>query len=58
MSEDCLGKPCIVCQKIIHGANYYCQKCKACICFYCGADVLREVEANKLRCPRCGAELK
>jgi hypothetical protein len=58
MSDNCLDKPCIVCGKIIHGANYYCQKCKACVCFYCGADVLKQVEADKLRCPRCGAELK
>jgi len=36
----------------------YFQNCKACICFYCGADVLKEIEANKLRCPRCGAELQ
>jgi DNA-directed RNA polymerase subunit RPC12/RpoP len=58
MSEECLGKLCIVCGKTIQGANYHCTKCKACICFYCGADVLKQVEADKLRCPRCGAELE
>ncbi|MFX1538165.1 MAG: hypothetical protein ACFFDI_28550 [Promethearchaeota archaeon] len=57
MSEECVGKPCVVCKKTIHGANYYCQKCKACVCFYCGADMLKEVDVSKLKCPRCGANL-
>ena len=49
MSENCLGKPCIVCGKTIHGGNYYCQKCGACVCFYCGAEALKEVDADKLK---------
>ena len=58
MSNECVGKPCIVCSKTIQNANYYCPRCKACICFYCGADLLKEVEAEYLKCPNCGTKLK
>lgn len=58
MSEECVGEPCPICKKIIQSANYYCPKCKACVCFYCGAELLKEVDVTSLKCPRCRAELK
>ena len=58
MSEECVGKPCTVCNKTIQSANYYCSRCKACICFYCGAEILREADVEYLKCPRCSARLK
>ena len=58
VSEYCVGKPCVVCRKTIQSANYYCPRCKACICFYCGAEMLREAGTSYLKCPRCGTKLK
>lgn len=58
MSEECVGKPCTVCSKTIQSANYYCPRCKACICFYCGAEILKEVNVKHLKCPRCGNKLE
>ncbi len=56
-SDECVGRPCMVCNKIIQRGNYYCPRCKACICLYCGADILKEVKVAYLRCPRCGTKL-
>jgi hypothetical protein len=35
-------KNCAVCRRIIDCANYFCVKCGACVCFYCGAEMLKE----------------
>jgi DNA-directed RNA polymerase subunit RPC12/RpoP len=55
MSAKCLGKNCVICRRTIDGANYFCVKCGACVCFYCGAEMLKEAKLRYLKCPRCGA---
>ena len=58
MSAKCAGKLCNVCGKTIESANYSCSKCGVCICFYCGAEMLKEIEDAYLKCPRCSSKLK
>ncbi len=58
MSKECVGKPCIICRRIIQSGNYHCPRCNACICLYCGAEILKDVELDYLKCPRCYSRLK